>query len=214
MVDAAATARGTPSSGPALDLGALVGDGGKADPDCPIRIPLAMLNRHGLVAGATGTGKTKTLQVMAEQLSAAGRAGLPRRHQGRRQSGMAAPGGARRTDHRARWRRLGQAWTPTALPRASSSRLGGKGIGVPGAGDRSPPSGPLLLAKVLGPDRGAGRPRSDLVFHFADTNGLPLLDLKDLRAVIQYLVSRRGRGRAEEPRRAVQGRPPGCCCAS
>ena len=41
-----------------------------------------MLNRHGLVAGATGTGKTKTLQLMAEQISAAGRPGLRRRHQG------------------------------------------------------------------------------------------------------------------------------------
>ena len=57
--------------GPALELGALVVDG-KARPEAPVRIPLAMVNRHGLVAGATGTGKTKTLQLMAEQLSAAG----------------------------------------------------------------------------------------------------------------------------------------------
>ena len=54
-----------------LELGALV-YGDTALPDAPVRIPLSVLNRHGLVAGATGTGKTKTLQLMAEQLSAHG----------------------------------------------------------------------------------------------------------------------------------------------
>ena len=70
----AAVQQGYSFDGPALELGALVVDG-KARPDAPVRIPLAMVNRHGLVAGATGTGKTKTLQLMAEQLSAAGAAG-------------------------------------------------------------------------------------------------------------------------------------------
>ena len=55
---------------PALEMGALVN--GEALAEVPVRIPIAMTNRHGLVAGATGTGKTKTLQVLAEQLSAAG----------------------------------------------------------------------------------------------------------------------------------------------
>src|SRR5438552_3437626 len=59
-------------TGPALDLGALVIDGSSAYPEAQVRIPLAMVNRHGLVAGATGTGKTKTLQLMAEQLAAQG----------------------------------------------------------------------------------------------------------------------------------------------
>src|SRR4051795_2615281 len=57
--------------GPAVELGALVVDN-EAHPEAPVRLPLAMMNRHGLVAGATGTGKTKTLQVIAEQLSTAG----------------------------------------------------------------------------------------------------------------------------------------------
>src|SRR5580693_8588546 len=57
--------------GKALELGTVVVDGA-VDPSAQIRIPLATINRHGLVAGATGTGKTKTLQVIAEQLSAAG----------------------------------------------------------------------------------------------------------------------------------------------
>ena len=57
--------------GPALELGALMLDATTAT-DVPVRIPLGMLNRHGLVAGATGTGKTVTLQLLAEQLSHAG----------------------------------------------------------------------------------------------------------------------------------------------
>src|SRR5687768_13085546 len=56
---------------PAIELGVLM-ENDAAVPGAVIRIPLSMLNRHGLVAGATGTGKTKTLQLMAEQISAAG----------------------------------------------------------------------------------------------------------------------------------------------
>jgi hypothetical protein len=56
--------------GTAIEMGALVD--GDPVPEAQVRIPLAMLNRHGLVAGATGTGKTKTLQVLAEQIAANG----------------------------------------------------------------------------------------------------------------------------------------------
>jgi len=54
--------------GLSLDLGAAV-DAGAAHPDVPVRIPLSAMNRHGLVAGATGTGKTKTLQLLAGSLA-------------------------------------------------------------------------------------------------------------------------------------------------
>src|SRR5271156_2360018 len=64
-------AAGYAVQGQALELGTVVVDG-TADATARIRVPLATVNRHGLVAGATGTGKTKSLQVMAEQLSAAG----------------------------------------------------------------------------------------------------------------------------------------------
>ena len=69
--DQAAVAAGYQFEGAALELGGLMLNATDLS-DVHIRIPLAMLNRHGLVAGATGTGKTKTLQLMAEQLSAAG----------------------------------------------------------------------------------------------------------------------------------------------
>src|SRR5215210_380501 len=59
------------TEGAAVDLGRGVVDGA-AHPELVVQIPAAMLNRHGLIAGATGTGKTRTLQLMAEQLSALG----------------------------------------------------------------------------------------------------------------------------------------------
>jgi uncharacterized protein len=77
----AEVASGYAFDGPALELGALMLDP-ETVADARVRIPLAMLNRHGLVAGATGTGKTKTLQLMAEQLSVHGVPGLRRGDQG------------------------------------------------------------------------------------------------------------------------------------
>src|SRR5687768_7049138 len=76
--------------GAALELGGLMADASTLT-GTRIRIPLAMLNRHGLVAGATGTGKTKTLQLMAEQLSAAGVAVFAADIKGDL-SGLAVPG--------------------------------------------------------------------------------------------------------------------------
>ncbi len=68
---AAGIAAGYASTGPALELGSVVA-GGVPHPTAQVRVPLSMMTRHGLVAGATGTGKTKTLQLLAEQLSAQG----------------------------------------------------------------------------------------------------------------------------------------------
>jgi hypothetical protein len=68
---AAKIAAGYEFTGPALEFGTVVLDG-IAYPDAKIRVPLGMMNRHGLIAGATGTGKTKTLQGLTEQLVAAG----------------------------------------------------------------------------------------------------------------------------------------------
>src|SRR6516165_9998600 len=94
-------ANGYAVQGQALELGTVVVDGA-ADPTAQIRIPLATINRHGLVAGATGTGKTKTLQLIAEQLSAAGVAVLMADVKGDL-SGLARPGeGNDRTAARAK----------------------------------------------------------------------------------------------------------------
>ena len=71
VCDAERIASGYESAGAALEMGSVLLDG-TSYPQARIRVPLAMVNRHGLIAGATGTGKTKTLQVLTEQLSAAG----------------------------------------------------------------------------------------------------------------------------------------------
>ena len=59
------------ADGPTIDIGRAVLDG-TTHPEAVVQVPLAMCNRHGLIAGATGTGKTVTLQLLAEQLSAQG----------------------------------------------------------------------------------------------------------------------------------------------
>jgi hypothetical protein len=112
---------------PALEMGALVN--GEPLPDAQIRIPLAMTNRHGLVAGATGTGKTKTLQVLAEQLSAAGVPVFAADIKGDL-SGIATAAGVPDEKLLARAKSIGQDWVPQASPTEFYS-LGGIGEGVP-----------------------------------------------------------------------------------
>jgi uncharacterized protein len=174
-------------AGPALELGAVVVDG-QAAPQARVRVPLAMLNRHGLVAGATGTGKTKTLQLMAKQLSAAGVPVFLADVKGD-VSGIAAPG---EDSERVRQRAAdtGTAWEPQGFP-CEFLALGGLGTGVPVRATVTS-FGPVLLSKVLGLNK-TQESSLGLVFHFADRAGLPLLDLKDLRAVITHLTSDEGK---------------------
>jgi DNA helicase HerA-like ATPase len=182
----AAVRAGYAFSGPSLELGALV-VGETCDPTAKVRIPLAMVNRHGLVAGATGTGKTKTLQTMAEQLSASGVPVFLADIKGDL-SGMAAPGEASdRVTTRAK--DIGYDWAPAAYP-VEFFALGGRGKGVPVRATVTS-FGPTLLAKVLGLND-VQESSLGLVFHFADKNALPVLDLADLRAVIQHLTSPAG----------------------
>ncbi|MEV7774397.1 helicase HerA-like domain-containing protein [Kitasatospora sp. NPDC086791] len=174
-------------TGPALDLGAVLLDG-TAYPDAPVRIPLGVLNRHGLVAGATGTGKTKTLQLIAEQLSGQGVPVFLADIKGD-VSGVAAPGTpSERTAARAA--EVGQRWTARGCP-AEFYALGGQGEGIPIRATVTS-FGPLLLSKVL--DLNETQESSlSLVFHYADGKGLELYDLKDLTAVIAFLASPEGK---------------------
>lgn len=173
--------------GAALELGAVVVDGA-SDPEAQVRIPLAMLNRHGLVAGATGTGKTKSLQVLAEQLSSAGVPVVMADVKGDL-SGLSRPGvpGEKIAERSAD---TGEDWTPTAYPVEFLS-LGTSGIGVPVRATITG-FGPILLSKVLGLNK-TQESTLGLIFHWADRQGLALLDLKDLRSVIQYLTSDEGK---------------------
>ena len=172
--------------GAALDIGALVN--GEARADVPVRIPLGMLNRHGLVAGATGTGKTKTLQVLAEQLSDAGVPVFAPDIKGDLTGVLTA--GASSEKLLARTEGIGQQWQGTAYP-AELFSLGGRGTGVPIRATVTD-FGPLLLSKVLGLNQ-TQESSLALVFAFADQQGLPLVDLKDLREMLMYLTSDEGK---------------------
>ncbi|MCB0930416.1 MAG: DUF853 family protein [Mycobacterium sp.] len=188
MSDATATpaqqiAAGYATTGQALELGSVV-VAGEVDPTAQIRIPLAMMNRHGLVAGATGTGKTKTLQVIAEQLSAAGVPVVMADFKGDL-SGLSRPGGGGdKVDERAK--DTGDQWIGTPFPVEFLS-LGTGGIGVPVRATISA-FGPILLSKVLGLSQ-TQESSLGLIFHYADQQGLPLLDLKDLRQLITFLTN-------------------------
>ena len=189
---AAAIAAGYAAAGPALELGSVV-HGGRPHPGAAVRLPLAMATRHGLIAGATGTGKTRTLQLLAEQFSAAGVPVVLADVKGDL-TGLARPGQpGDRTARRAA--DTGDDWTPAAAP-VEFLALGGLGTGVPVRATLTS-FGPLLLAKVL--DLNATQESSlGLVFHYADSAGLPLLDLKDLRAVISWLTSDEGKAELRE----------------
>ena len=175
------------TSGPAIDLGRGVLDG-EVHSDAVVQVPLSMMNRHGLIAGATGTGKTKTLQGLAEQLSAAGTSVFVADVKGDL-SGLAAPGEAGGGAEK-RMQALGKPFAPTAFP-VEFLALGGIGPGVPIRATLSD-FGPQLLAKILQANE-TQEQSLGLVFHYADEKGLPLLDLSDLRALLAFLDSDQGK---------------------
>ena len=179
------------TDGPAIELGRAVHEG-ELTRAAVVQLPLAMMNRHGLVAGATGTGKTKTLQVLAERLSEQGVAVFVADVKGD-VSGLAAPGdpagaaGKRSAD-------LGVEYAPAAYPVEIFS-LGGLGPGIPIRATVSD-FGPQLLGKILGANE-TQEQSLQLVFHYADGKGLPLLDLADLRALLTFLDSDAGKAELE-----------------
>ena len=179
------------AKGEALRLGTGVHDK-ELEPEAVVQVPLRMLNRHGLIAGATGTGKTRTLQLIAEQLSAAG---VPTFLADVKSdvSGMAVAGAA---DGAAadRMKELGLPREPTSFPVELFS-LGGIGSGVPIRAAVSD-FGPQLLAKILGANETQEQSLA-LVFRYADEQGLALVDLADLRALLTFLDSDEGKGELE-----------------
>ena len=154
-----------------------------------VGIPLGLLNRHALVAGATGTGKTRTLQLLAEGLSAAGVPVFLADVKGDL-TGL-AEAGASNDKIASRIASTGQDWKGKSFP-IELFNLGGSdsGAGISGTPIRTTVTefGPILLSRVLGlNDTQASA--LQLVFHWADGQGLALLDLKDLRAVVDYLTN-------------------------
>lgn len=174
-------------SSPVIQIGALINDD-QPDPTTQIGIPLGMFNRHGLIAGATGTGKTVSLQVLAEQLS---RAGVPVFAADIKGDLTGLSQAAAENDKLTRRATaIGQDWEGQSCP-VELFALGNVGMGTPIRASVTS-FGPLLLAKVLELNETQESVLS-LLFHFADSNGLALLDLPDLRALLTYLDSPQGK---------------------
>lgn len=175
------------SSGPALLLGGAVYNGTPVT-GLHVRVPLRTLNRHGLIAGATGTGKTKTVQLLAEGLSAHGVPVLLMDIKGD-VSGIARPG---ETSDRITTRHasIGAPWTPSGFPVEFLSLSS-----EPGARLRATVSefGPVLFSKILGLNDTQGGILS-VAFKYCDDHDLPLVDLQDVKAVLGWLT---GEGKAE-----------------
>ncbi len=146
-----------------------------------VKLPLRMLNRHGLIAGATGAGKTKTLQIIAEQLSSYGVPSLLMDIKGDL-SGVAVPG-ANHPKIEDRHNKIGVPFTPSGSPVEFLTLSNEKGARLRATVTEF---GPVLFSKILGLNDTQGGVVA-VVFKYCDDNGLALLDLKDLKKVLQYV---------------------------
>ncbi len=148
-------------------------------------LELRLANRHGLVTGATGTGKTVSLQVLAEGLSAAGVSVFAADVKGDL-SGIAAPG-VHRDWIDARSKEIGFSdWTPKTFPVVFWDLFGEAGHRIRATVSEM---GPLLLSRLMGLNE-VQEGVLNIVFRLADEEGLLLLDLKDLRAVLAHVAER------------------------
>ena len=175
---------------PAVTIGTLI-DGGARVPGVSAKMPLPMFNRHILVAGATGTGKTRTLQLLAEGLSANGSSVLLCDVKGDL-TGL-AEAGTSSDKLLSRTTANGQDWASSSFPIELLS-LGGADSQFPGVPVRAQISdfGPILLARALSLNT-TQEQALQLIFAWADGQGLELIDLPDLRAVISFLTSDEGK---------------------
>jgi hypothetical protein len=172
---------------PALVLGRPMRDGAPYN-GTVVQVALSILNRHGLIAGATGTGKTKTLQLMAGQLSVAGVPSFVADIKGDL-TGMALPGDATNPKITDRMASLGLPFDPSGHPVEFLSLSGNRGAQVRATVHSF---GPLLLGKVLDLNETQTSILA-LVFKYCDDNDLPLLDLKDLATTLKFLSSEEGK---------------------
>lgn len=164
---------------------------GEVLPDAEIAIALKTMNRHGLIAGATGTGKTKTLQILAEQLSLKGVPSLMMDIKGDL-SGIAASGNADDKAIQERQNLIGEIYTPTGSPVELLSLSGENGVRLRATVTEF---GPILFSKILELNETQTSIIS-IIFKYCDDKALPLVDLNDVRKVLQY-VSENPEGKQE-----------------
>jgi len=178
------------SQGESITLGGAILDG-EAIPDTFVKIPLKTLNRHGLIAGATGTGKTKTIQVLSEQLSSFGIPVLMMDIKGDF-SGVAKEG-EEKDFIKERHAKLNIPYSISSFPVELLSLSKQEGVRL-----RSTVSefGPVLFSRILDlNDTQAGV--VSIIFKYCDDNKMPLLDLKDIKKVINYITDE-GKDEIEE----------------
>ncbi|MEM9647753.1 MAG: helicase HerA-like domain-containing protein [Bacteroidota bacterium] len=179
--------KGYTTKGDFITMGAGMLDG-EAVTNALVKVPLKTLNRHGLIAGATGTGKTKTLQVIAENLSDKGIPVLLMDLKGDL-SGIAQPSpGHPKIDER--HEKIGIPFDAKAFPVEILSLSEQDGVRLRATVSEF---GPVLLSRILDltvTQEGI----MAVVFKYCDDNKLPLLDLKDLKKVLQYAT---GEGKKE-----------------
>ncbi len=181
---------GYTSKGDSLILGAGILDG-EPIADAHIKIPLKTLNRHGLIAGATGTGKTKTIQVLSEQLSGFGIPVLMMDIKGDF-SGI-AEAGIEQPFISERHQKIGLPFTPTAYPVELMTLSDQNGVRLRATVSEF---GPVLFSRILGlNDVQSGVVA--IIFKYCDDNQLPLLDLKDIKKVLNYITDE-GKSEIEE----------------
>jgi uncharacterized protein len=178
---------GYASKGDSIILGSAMLDG-EAVADAQVKVPLKTMNRHGLIAGATGTGKTKTLQLLSEQLSERGVPVLLMDVKGDL-SGIAMPGEEKPfiTERHAR---IKLPYSPKGFPVELMSLSTQDGVRLRATVSEF---GPVLLSRILDLNDTQEGVMS-VIFKYCDDNALALLDLKDLKKVVQYVTEE---GKAE-----------------
>jgi DNA helicase HerA-like ATPase len=169
------------SKGESIILGGAILDG-DALADAHVKIPLKTLNRHGLIAGATGTGKTKTIQVLSEQLSSFGIPVLMMDIKGDF-SGIAKEG-EEKTFITERHAKINIPYSISSFPVELMTLSDQNGVRLRATISEF---GPVLFSRILGlNDTQAGV--IAVIFKYCDDNKMPLLDLKDIKKVINYIT--------------------------
>ena len=168
--------------GDSIQLGGAMLDGEVIE-NCLVEIPLKTMNRHGLIAGATGSGKTKTLQVLAEQLSQKGTPVLLMDIKGDL-SGIAVAG-VKNDKIEERHQKIGISYTANGNPVEFLTLSNEKGARLRATVTEF---GPVLFAKILSLNDTQSSVVS-VVFKYCDDNGLLLLDLDDFKKVLNYFVN-------------------------